>query len=557
MQHLAGFLFAIAAFVYAGEASAFEVMGCTFGPRDNPQDCINGKVNDRINQIQNDANQKIKDANQKAQEAQQRADAARRDVESGINFARLQGEQQLLRAARDLKLEPLMQCLAAAHTSGRADLSQYIQRFSANPGEFVKWMMDDLWRLAEADVDRLLAEELAELRKPTSKFRQNAPDPANSLAKLRRLAERHEGARCLLQYLDPRLPDLQRAAGELQAATTTRTMALFNQKVRPIIDDTMGRGMRAVMDATMKRGAARRAQPLPLPVGPLLPPAKGQIGTRDLDAHENPGQEVSPRGIGDVASGLKDLVPGPGDVKDIANGVFAEYLLNPKGVTNSADKIHLLALALSPANRTTMPRALADVRTAVDTNFQMPAVAYLDIGMEILRFTGNKFIDSEAPELDLGAGLAIPPGGGFIVNEAVSSLSTFEESVEKVAGAACGLIPEAGAAACNAVLWVANKGWEWVGRPAVKQAALAALHFTFNKFMDQAKEYVRANQGEDATRLLNTLRTEAGPMAVVVDSLQKDLVMLIAEDYVKDTKNALDRYNISVRELAEAAAVRP
>jgi hypothetical protein len=515
------------------KANAWRVVDCDFtGNVDAFINCINGKFNAA-------------------------RDEARRAVEAGPNFARLEGEQKLLHAIRDLRLEPLMQCLAAAQASGRTDLSQYVQRFNANPGEFVKWMMDDIWRLAEADFDHLMAEELQELRAPTSKFRLSAQDPSYSLAKLRRLAERHEGARCLIRYLDPRMPDIQRAASDLQAATSARVTALFNQKLRPIIDNTIARGMRTVVDTTMKKAAARRSQQALLPGGIQLPPAKGQIRTRDIDADAGSGQDISARGIGDAASGLKDLLPDTGDVKDIANGVFAEYLLNPKGVTNSADKVHLLAIALTQANRAAMPSALADVKTAVDTRFQLPAVAYLDIGMEILRFTGNKYIDSEAPEIDLGSGLAIPPGGAFVVNEAVSSFSTLEESAEKVAGAACGLIPEGGAAACNAVLWVANKGWEWVGRPAVKQAALAAMHFTFNKFMDQAKEYVRASPGEEANRLLNTMRAQAGPMAVVLDGLQKDVIMLMAEDYVKDTKNAIDRYNVSVRELAEAAAVRP
>jgi hypothetical protein len=263
-----------------------------------------------------------------------------------------------------------------------------------------------------------------------------------------------------------------------------------------------------------------------------------------------PTEGITSRGLTDV----KDLFPGPGDVKDIATGVLSEYLLNPPAVHQSADRVHQLAVALDSPNRQAVSPALVALRTSLDNTFQLPAVAYLDIGLEIVRFTGHKFIDSERAEIDLGAGLAIPPGGAFMVEAAIKSLSAVENTVDEVAGAACGLIPEAGAAVCDAVLWVVEKGWEWVGRPALKQGVLFGMNKTFDVFMDKVKDSMHRNEGQNANAVLDDLRRQAGPLAPIVDNLQKDAILFLAESYIKETRLAVEHYNVSVRELAEASA---
>ena len=109
---------------------------------------------------------------------------------------------------------------------------------------------------------------------------------------------------------------------------------------------------------------------------------------------------------------------------------------------------------------------LATVRTSLDNTFQLPAVAYLDIGIEIIRFSGHKFIDSERAEIDLGAGLAVPPGGAFMVEAAMKSLGAVENTVDEVAGAACGLIQKSvpqSAMPCYG--WSKRAGNGSVGRP--------------------------------------------------------------------------------------------
>jgi hypothetical protein len=45
-----------------------------------------------------------------------------------------------------------------------------------------------------------------------------------------------------------------------------------------------------------------------------------------------------------------------------------------------------------------------------------------------------------------------------------------------------------------------------------------------------------------------------GLFAPLVDNLQKEAILFLAESYIKDTRLAIEHYNVSVRELAGASA---
>jgi len=563
------------AFASASTLHAFNILGCSFNVGDNPEGCINGKVNDRVNEAKNEANRRVDDANKKAQEAQRQADAARQELQNSPFLAKLRGEQQILQAARSLQIEPLMLCLESARASGRTDVAQYIQRLNANPGEFTKWLVEDVWRLIEADFERVMAEEIQGLRNPSAQVFQQMADPAYAMAKLRRVADKHEAARCLVQQLSPRLPDIQRATGELQATTRAHIEGLYNQRLKPLVDEAVGKGLRSVITATLRQVGApggkttpagfipgpsaptgKQDRPFATPSAPpsfqtIPQPMQGMIKSRGVEGESDiPTEEVSSRGITD----LKTLLPGGGEVKNIAVGVLSEYLLNPPAVHRSADHVHQLAVALDSPNRQAVPPALMALRTSLDNSVQLPGMAYLDIGVEIMRFIGHKFIDSDRAEINLGAGVAVPPGGAFMVEAALKAASTAARSVDKMVGGACGLIPEVGAGACNYVLWGVDLGWEWGGRWTLQQGTLIAMNKAFDKFMDDVKDKIHREQGYGANAVMDDLRRQAGPFAPLVDNLQKEAILFLAESYIKDTRLAIEHYNVSVRELAEASA---
>ena len=47
----------------ASTLHAFNILGCSFNFGDNPEGCINGKVNDRVNEAKSEANRRVDDAN--------------------------------------------------------------------------------------------------------------------------------------------------------------------------------------------------------------------------------------------------------------------------------------------------------------------------------------------------------------------------------------------------------------------------------------------------------------------------------------------------------------
>jgi hypothetical protein len=41
---------------HVSKVEAFNVLGCNFNPGDNPESCINDKVNERVNAVKNEMN---------------------------------------------------------------------------------------------------------------------------------------------------------------------------------------------------------------------------------------------------------------------------------------------------------------------------------------------------------------------------------------------------------------------------------------------------------------------------------------------------------------------
>jgi hypothetical protein len=80
------------------------------------------------------------------------------------------------------------------------------------------------------------------------------------------------------------------------------------------------------------------------------------------------------------------------------------------------------------------------------------------------------------------------------------------------------------------------------------------MNKTFDVFMDKVKDSMHRNEGQNANAVLDDLRRQAGPLAPIVDNLQKDAILFLAESYIKETRLAVEHYNVSVRELAEASA---
>jgi len=89
-----------------------------------------------------------------------------------------------------------------------------------------------------------------------------------------------------------------------------------------------------------------------------------------------------------------------------------------------------------------------------------------------------------------------------------------------------------------------------------QQGILFGMNKAFDVFMDKVKDSMHRNDGASANAVLDDLRRQAGPFAPIVDNLQKEAIMFLAESYIKETRLAIEHYNVSVKELAEASVRR-
>lgn len=601
------------------KVDAFNVLGCNFNPGDNPESCINGKINEQVNQAKNEMNTKVNDANKKAQEAQRQADAARQELQNSPNLARLRGEQLMLQSVRTLQLEPLIQCLESNRAFPQADLAQYVARAGSNPGELAKWVLEDLLRHVEGDFDRLMAEEIQVLRQPSMQAMQRLASPDAAIAKLQRLAERHPAARCLSQHIAPRMQMLRQAGQDLQTIILIRANAMYDAKVKPVVMETIGRGTASLVQLTQRLAqegtlsAVQTTAPLSAPIGGTGQPAPGtpspafggkpgpspqselpavlkespQAGAmtippppqqekvtqpagpqdsgqlqqggrmpagavrkRSVDGNEEIAEDanVTSRGLGEYAT---TNLPTGSEIYTIANGIISRHLLSPTGIAAKATSIRTLAAALpNPQARAT---ALTTVQQQLAPNIQVPVSVYLEIGMEILRFMGHKFINSESGELSIKGGFALPPGGAFMVTQGAQSLSFVKDGFMSIGLGLCGL-PPAVAINCSFAKTMAEGAFDYLFVPGVRMATLLAANTAYDLFIDQAKEAVM--QARTPQELADRLHRISGPFAPLADQIHHEILLQIVDGLVKDTRLALDQYNASVRELADASVRR-
>ena len=92
----------------------------------------------------------------------------------------------------------------------------------------------------------------------------------------------------------------------------------------------------------------------------------------------------------------------------------------------------------------------------------------------------------------------------------------------------------------------------------VKDRADRQIDLEVAKAQAQLNAQLKAldRQKENLERQLAELQKNnpLGPLAPVLDNLQKEAILFLADSYVKETRLAIEHYNTSVRELADASA---
>ncbi|WP_342348512.1 hypothetical protein [uncultured Nitrospira sp.] len=422
-----------------------------------------------------------------ADKAKQTADAARIAALNAKKAAEQVTQDlstTLLTATNKLRsdLIPLIQCLDAARGHARANLLGYVDLFQRDPGGFSQWLLKDQMDQMQANFSHTMGPALQMLRNG-----MNQPPQAGLIIDMafdswERLASTHPGARCLSPLLNKPRPALKNAAYQLQNNLHTQMQSLFDTHIAPALHEAIGKGLTRIL-TSQDRGVLLSEE----------------------------------------------------ELKAVANGVFAKYLI--RQLQNGSNAIQAFTKALgNPGARTA---AVTQVQQALHPQAQWPELFRLELGAEIIRAMGHKYIDSDRPG-----------HGGFLVNEAVGLIQLSEGTVEKVSSALCGLVPEVGAAVCAVVEEALDAVWNQGLVPLIRWGATTGLHTGYNQTMDQGK--IAIQQG----KLPRDIRGQTPHLQGILNVLSKDLLLHVADTNLKETRDALDIFNGSVTQLAIAVNSR-
>ncbi len=377
------------------------------------------------------------------------------------------------------ELRPLFLCLKTARQS---KIGELIQQIRDNPNNFVRWKIKDILSKMQTKFPYIMEPQIQMLRKGFNPPPTSAQIIGQAIESWKRLAKMHQGARCLVPLLTKYEPALKSAALQLEDSLRQQSKQIFNTHIAPPLHKAMGNGLSKAL--TGKKGSV------------LL--------TKD-------------------------------ELKAVANGVYAKYLIQQleKGTTT----IQRLTGALG--NQKAQGNALAKLQSALNPQAQWPELFRLELGTEIVRAMGHKFINSDKP-----------PHGGFLINQAVGLIHLSQGTVEKIVSAVCGLVPEVGAAVCAVVEVAVDAVWNQVLVPGIRFGAKTGIHKGLDQVMNQVKT------GLQQGKRLSDFRKSSGPLNSILNVLSRDLINQLAETHLKDTRKALDAFNQSVVQLAQAASVR-
>jgi hypothetical protein len=375
---------------------------------------------------------------------------------------------------------------------------QLTQRFAANPPAFPPYLVMEVWQQMEGNFDIVMQEELAGLRESALSGKPPQVDVVldRSLRALKKLGERDPSAKCVYAVMEPHIPAMKQAARAVQQQIADKAMHLLQTKVLPAILD---------------------------PVGQQLGQVFGQIMQSDA-----------------TGGSLGALLPNQKELDRIIRGVAADQLIRPSHVRKVAQKVR--AMSASLGNPQQAQASLQDLQRVLDKQEIWPEEVAIQVAMEILRFSGHKWVDSD-----------MPGAGAFVANLAVSTIATSKDTVGNVVEAACGLIPEAGGAVCSIFKELIEAAYNYVTPEAMKILISNTMHGALDQGINEiAKAYIQKYDPRQA-------RQNMGPFASVVNAFPtRELVIAFAtkDRSIKEMQLALFDYNDSVRQFAETAVRR-
>ena len=410
------------------------IMGCRITPDMNQTTaCLNDRVGKEIAIETAKARAKVElDLRQLERQRdnlqQQLADMQKANT-LGPLAVKFQKDLQSLAVLGTMNLDSVDACLTAASAAQR-DMVHLTQRFASNPPAFPPYIMMEVWRQMETNFDLIMQEELAGLRESARNGKLPQVDLVldRSVRALKKLAERDPSAKCIYAAMEPHIPAMKQLARDVQKQIADKAMNLLQTKVLPAILD---------------------------PVGQQLGQVFGQIMQSDA-----------------TSGSLGALLPNQKELDRIIRGVAAEQLIRPGHVRSVAQKVKAMSTALGNPQQT--QATLAALQRALDKQEIWPEEVAIQVAMEILRFSGHKWVDSD-----------MPGAGAFVANLAVSTIGTSKDTVGNVVEAACGLIPEAGAAVCAIFKQLVEVAYNYVTPEGMKILISNVMHGALDQLINE------------------------------------------------------------------------
>ena len=478
------------------------VLGCRITPDiRQTTDCLNDKVDRQVNlevaKAQAQLNVQLKALDRQKDSLEQQLANLQKNNPLAPLAGKFQKDLQALAALGQMNLDGVNTCLAAA-SSAQRDMVQLTQRFVANPAAFPPYLIMEVWQQMEGNFDIVMQEELAGLRESAANGKLPQVDIVldRSVRALKKLAERDPSAKCVYIAMEPHIPAMKQVARGVQQQIADKAMNLLQTKVLPAILDPVGQQMGQVFN---------------------------QIMQSDM-----------------TGNSLGSLLPNQKELDRIIRGVAAEQLIRPSHVRKVAQKVR--AMSASLGNPQQAQTSLQDLQKVLDKQEIWPEEVAIQVAMEILRFSGHKWVDSD-----------MPGAGAFVANLAVSTIGTTKDTVGNVVESACGLIPEAGAAVCSIFKQLIEVGYNYVTPEAMKIVISNTMHGALDQGINEiAKAYIQKYDPRQA-------RQNMGPFASILNAFPtRELVIGFAtkDRSIKEMQLALFDYNDSVRQFAEAAARR-
>lgn len=421
-----------------------------------------------------------------ATEAVRATTPLRREIEELQEQVPVAAEAELLRAVRDLQLDQLMTCLSQTDQS----FVNISNRFIRNPVRFAQVEMSRFMTLTSSSIDTLLKTQLELVKDGTLPTPEGLIEQADIFIEL--LARQDPGMTCVYEsLLRPHRQEAKRAARQVYRDIEREARTVLEEEIVPAIQHTVQEQM------------------------------------NDIFVHlSNGGSSSAPL--------MADLLPSPVDLQRIAQGVAVRHLMR-NDIPLMTERVERLVNALEQGQDTEV--AVAGI--ASSANQTWPELIAVEIGVETLRFIGHRYIDSNY----IGS-------GNYLVGLGRSTLGSLHTTAGNLLEAACGLIPEAGAAVCALVKELVDVVFHYLAQQELQRAVIRLLHEGMNSVVDAGWKKVN---GEYSAA---TAREHAGPMGALVDVFPtREALVVIAGDEAKAIETAMLNYNRSVHRLSRRATL--